>query len=109
MHAADFLRLMYEQGLKFDRALFDPPFSPRQLTECYSALGHSLTLGEVQDLWGIMRDAIDLVLKPGGIVIGFGWNSIGMGRKRGYQVIDGLLINHGGNRNDTICLVEQKG
>ena len=36
------------------------------------------------------------------------WNSIRFGRERGFKIIEILLISHGGNRNDTIVIVEQK-
>ena len=48
------------------------------------------------------------MIRPGGIVVSCGWNSNGMGIKRGYILREVLLVAHGGNHNDTICTVEQK-
>ena len=45
---------------------------------------------------------------PNGIAMCFGWNSSGVGKKRGMQLIEVLLVAHGGSHNDTICTVERK-
>ena len=31
-----------------------------------------------------------------------------MGNKRGYEIIEILLVSHGSAHNDTICVVERK-
>ena len=54
------------------------------------------------------RDVLAEKIKDNGIVISFGWNSIGFGKKRGFKIIEILLVAHGGNRNDTIVTVEIK-
>ena len=41
-------------------------------------------------------------------VITFGWNSGGIGKKYGFEIIRILLVPHGGWHNDTICTVEVK-
>ena len=38
----------------------------------------------------------------------FGWNSSGVGIKRGMKLIEVLLVPHGGSHNDTIVTVERK-
>lgn len=48
------------------------------------------------------------IIKRGGIAISFGWNSVGLGKKNGFEIIEILLVSHGGNHNDTICTVERK-
>jgi hypothetical protein len=47
-------------------------------------------------------------MKPNGICISFGWSSNGIGLKRGFEIVEILLVAHGGNHNDTMCVVEQK-
>ncbi|GAH81276.1 unnamed protein product [marine sediment metagenome] len=47
-------------------------------------------------------------IKKGGIVISFGWNSGGFGKNREFEIKEILLVAHGGNHNDTICVVEVK-
>ena len=39
MEARDFLQHLVETSVKADVVLFDPPYSPRQITECYSGIG----------------------------------------------------------------------
>ena len=41
-------------------------------------------------------------------MISFGWNSIGFGKNRGFEIIEILLVAHGGTKNDTIVTVERK-
>jgi hypothetical protein len=55
-----------------------------------------------------VRDAAHDILRPGGIVLSFGWNSTGMGVGRGYEMFDMLIVCHGGAHNDTICIAERK-
>ena len=86
--------------------LFDPPYSPRQLKECYDNLG--MALHNTNSCFGDWKDAIARVIMPGGICISFGWSTNGLGKKRGFEILEILLVAHGGNHNDTIVLVEKK-
>ncbi len=86
-------------------AVFDPPYSPRQLKECYKGKGEYDTKNSTWSKW---KDLLVKKIKVRGIVISFGWNTNGMGKGRGFKIIEILLIAHGGNHNDTICVVEKK-
>lgn len=110
MDAEAFLKLMAADGVKADLVIFDPPYSPRQISECYKSIGMEVGMKETQSalLYKRVRDAIDPVLSDGGIVLSFGWNSVGMGIKRGYEIEEILLCCHGGAHNDTICTAERK-
>ena len=48
------------------------------------------------------------ILKPNGVALCFGWNSNGVGKTRGFEMQEVLIVPHGGSRNDTICTVERK-
>ena len=87
--------------------LFDPPYSPRQLKECYDSLGMTLHDSK-SSVWSKWKDEIARVIKPGGICISFGWSSNGLGKKRGFAIEEILLVAHGGWHNDTIVTVERK-
>lgn len=87
--------------------LFDPPYSPRQLKECYNSLGMSLHDSK-SSVWSEWKDAIARIIKHKGICISFGWSSNGLGKSRGFEIIEILLVAHGGNHNDTIVTVEHK-
>ena len=93
-----------------DVALFDPPYSPRQIKECYQQIGRKCGTEDTQNarLYKRVKDGLDMVLKPGGIAICFGWNSMGFGVTRGYELQEVLLVPHGAAHNDTIVTVERK-
>ena len=40
--------------------------------------------------------------------ITFGWNSTGLGKKRGFEITRILIVCHGSMHNDTICTVEER-
>jgi hypothetical protein len=110
LDAGEFCLLMQGERRRFDSALFDPPYSPRQISEVYQSIGREVTGKDTQNaaLYKRVRDALDPLIKPGGVVLSFGWNSAGMGRGRGYELIDMLVVCHGGGHNDTICIAERK-
>lgn len=58
--------------------------------------------------WSKTRVSIAEILKPNGIVLNFGWDTIGMGKKRGMEIIEIMLVSHGIGHNGTICMAEQK-
>ena len=93
----------------FDGVLFDPPYSYRQVSEHYKAVGIKPTqLDTSNNFYNRVMNAICDKIKNGGLAISFGWNSNGFGKNRGFEVIDGLLVAHGGHHNDTIVTVERK-
>lgn len=104
--ALDFLKKF--ETASVDGVLFDPPYSPRQVRECYDSIGAGLTWDGRVSFWSDAKNEIARILKPNGKVICFGWNSMGCGKKRGFEMQRILLVPHGGSRNDTICTVEIK-
>ena len=91
-----------------DMVLFDPPYSLRQLKECYQSIGRAITGEESRLVYTQWKDEIARVIRPGGKCISFAWNSGGLGMSRGFEIERILLVAHGGNHNDTICTVERK-
>lgn len=110
MDAEEFLIYLADRGIEADLVLFDPPYSPRQISEHYKAIGREVTAEDTQNarMYRRVRNAIDRVIRPGGVVLSFGWQSIGMGLERGYLPLEILLVPHGGGHNDTICFAERK-
>lgn len=105
--ALDFLKMFADASV--DVVLYDPPYSPRQVSECYKGVGREVTFIDTSGAWRRKHlDEIQRILKPGGMVFCFGWNSNGVGKKRGFKMIELLLVAHGGSHNDTICTVEVK-
>jgi hypothetical protein len=87
--------------------LFDPPYSPRQLKECYNSIGQTLH-DTKSPVWKIWKDEIARITEPGGHVLSFGNNSMGIGLTRGFEIERIRMIPHGGNHYDTICVAERK-
>jgi hypothetical protein len=108
--AEAFLESLAAKNVNADLVLFDPPYSPRQISEHYRAAGITATQEDTQSgrLFKRVRNAIDRIVLPSGIVLSFGWQSIGMGEVRGYDLIETMLVAHGGGHNDTICIAERK-
>jgi hypothetical protein len=105
MCALDFLRQYDDNSV--DMVLFDPPYSPRQLKECYDNIGQSLHDAK-SSVWSNWKKEISRITKPGGIVLSFGWNTVGIGMSRGFDLTDILMVSHGGMHNDTLCTKEVK-
>jgi len=110
MDAISFVDMLISQNIQCDVVLFDPPYSPRQVSEVYQSIGIKTTSEHTQTarLYKQVKFRLARVLKPGGISISFGWNSIGFGKKLGFKIIEIKLISHGGAHNDTIVTVEEK-
>lgn len=107
LDAIEFLNKFKDNSIDF--VLYDPPYSPRQISECYKKLGKTVNMQTTQSsFWGNLKKEISRTIKPGGIVISFGWNSNGIGKTNGFEIIEILMVSHGGNHNDTICTVERK-
>ena len=107
LDALDFLKLFDDSSV--DGVLYDPPYSPRQVSECYNDMGYTVTWDTTKaSFWGNHKREISRIVKIGGKVITFGWNSGGIGYKYGFEIERILLVPHGGWHNDTICTIEVK-
>tara|TARA_Y100000310_G_scaffold31833_1_gene30177 strand:- start:11588 stop:12121 length:534 start_codon:yes stop_codon:yes gene_type:complete len=107
MDALDFLKMFHENTV--DIVLYDPPYSPRQVSECYKKLGMTVNMETTQaSYWSKQKKEIARIIKVGGKVLSFGWNSGGIGKTLGFELKRILLVAHGGRHNDTICTMEIK-
>lgn len=107
LDAFEFMK-MFDTG-SVDGVLYDPPYSPRQVSECYNNVGYNVTWDTTKaSFWGNHKREISRIVKIGGKVITFGWNSGGIGYKYGFEIERIMLVPHGGWHNDTICTVEIK-
>lgn len=107
MDATDFLKTFDDNSI--DTVLYDPPYSARQVSECYKKMGMTVNKETTQNsYWRKHREQIQRILRPGGIVISCGWNSTGIGKKYGFEIIEILLVAHGSQHNDTIVTIERK-
>ena len=105
--ALDFLKRFGDNFA--DGILLDPPYSLRQVSEHYKKAGIKCTGWHTSAGYNSkLKDEVARIVKPGGKAICFGWNSNGLGKKRGFEMTRILLVPHGGSKNDTICTVEIK-
>ena len=99
LDALEFLRNFKNNSL--DGILLDPPYSFHQVVQCYEGYGKRKKISMVYD-------EASRILKENGYAITFGWNSNGVGKKRGMEIIEICLLAHGGSHNDTIVTIEAK-
>ena len=105
LHAKEFVAQLTGE---YYGCLFDPPYSLRQVKECYDKIGIKLFQEDTQRFPQNVIELIAPKIKTNGIVITFGWNSQGFGKKLGFEIIEILLVAHGRSHNDTIVVVERK-
>tara|TARA_R100000654_G_scaffold30850_1_gene55732 strand:- start:481 stop:975 length:495 start_codon:yes stop_codon:yes gene_type:complete len=107
LESLEFLKLFETNSI--DGVFFDPPYSPRQISECYKGFGKKVLIEDTQSsFWSIRKAEIARLLKPGGLCLSFGWNTNGIGKKHNFEILEILLVAHGAAHNDTICIVEKK-
>ena len=107
LEAVDFVQQMRRETVH--GAIFDPPYSLTQVARSYESLG--LKFKSKQDPTGgftKVRSRLGNLLPVGGICISFGWNTVGLGKTRGFELFEVLVCCHGGKRNDTLVVVERK-
>lgn len=108
MECEDFLQMLIHDKVRADLFLLDPPYSPRQVKECYDSIGRKMAM---EDAWGgaarkRRRLLIEQICLPGSVVLTFGWNTTGMGPA--WEIEEIMLCAHGSDHNDTICMAERK-
>jgi hypothetical protein len=110
MKAEFFLQMLVEQEVKADLVIFDPPYSMTQCKRAYESFGYKFTYDDSLYVinWTREKNLISKLLPKGGIFLHFGWNSNGMGLKRGFHIEEILLVSHGSAKNDTICMAERR-
>lgn len=105
--AEAYVRELIGKGVRADCVIFDPPYSPRQISECYKSVGRAVTMEDTQNarLYARVRRALAEILVPGGTALTFGWQSGGFGKA--FRTTEILLVQHGGAHNDTICVAQE--
>jgi len=104
---ADAFLERFDDGEVDGGVIFDPPYSPRQIKEMYENVGQDVAMDDVQStFYSRKRDEIQRVCAKGATVCYFGWDSVGIGKTRGFEKREILIVCHGGAHNDTICTVE---
>lgn len=106
--AEAWVRSLIAIGVRADCVIFDPPYSPRQISECYQSIGRVATTEDTQNggLYRRVRAALADILEPDGLALSFGWQSSGFGKD--WRTLQLLLVQHGGAHNDTICVAQKR-
>jgi hypothetical protein len=108
MDAIEFLDML-EKGRRMpkppniDAVLFDPPYSPRQISEVYKQIGRAVTGKDTQNaaLYKNVKMRLNGLLAKDGIAICCGWNSAGMGK--GYETARPAARNTVATRSTGRC------
>lgn len=87
--------------------IFDPPYSISQVSLSYKDIGIKLDDNPTGG-FPLVRKEIARVVKDDGFVISCGWNTAGIGLQHGFEIIEILIVAHGGCHNDTLCTVERR-
>lgn len=93
-----------------DLVLFDPPYSLRQLKDCYSGIGKHLDLWQTQNMWKEGKDTLASMMKPGSYAISLGWTTSGFGKNRGFEKREVHVFEQAAreDRYSLLLTVEQK-
>lgn len=100
MDAYSFVLMAKEKGWKYDTVVFDPPYNLRKSREKYFGVYTS----ELRKI----KTELPSIINTGGTVISYGYDTTGMGRQRGFELIHVCVVNHSGDHNDTLCIIEKK-
>lgn len=84
----------------FDTVVFDPPFDEKQAETKYDGL-------HAKDVYSALTQFNELV-RPGGLVICFGWNSWGMRSFGAFERVDTVLFQRGPIHRDVIATVDRR-
>lgn len=106
LHAKDFVIGL--NGQKFKGVVFDPPYSLEQVKRSYDSMGVDMAFEDTQSFPNNIKKLIAPKILTGGITITCGWSTVGFGKKLGFEIIEILIVCHGGHHNDTIVTVERK-
>lgn len=85
---------------RFGTVVLDPPYAYRKSMEMYE--------GHVASPFKQLKDALLPIISDNARVITLGYHSVSMGRGRGFEVSEILLMSHGGAIHDTIATVEDR-
>ena len=84
----------------FDTIVFDPPFTEYQSNKHYD--------GQQVGRVSMAKNHFDELLRPGGIVIQFGYTTTCMPMEQGYQRQEAVIWNTLGQMNDYLSTVDKK-
>ncbi|UVF62332.1 adenine-specific DNA methylase [Nitrososphaeria virus YSH_462411] len=99
--ALSFLKFIPSNSIEY--LLYDPIYSDRQQDEMYTIKGTNYKTHP--EYFKKIEEELFRTVKSGGIVLKFMWNGK---RIPGFEKFDGLIVEHGGQHNATICTAHRK-
>lgn len=107
MEAKEFAEMLPRND--YAGVLFDPPYSYRQVSEHYKNIGKKATQKDTcTQFYNRAMNPLADKIKKGGFAISFGWNTNAFGKNRGFEIVEILIVAHGGHHNDTLVTIERK-
>lgn len=100
MDAYEFVLMAKEKNMLFDTVIFDPPYNLRKSREKYFGI-YTSQLRKI-------KTELPSIINENGLVICYGYDTTGMGKQRGFELISVCVVNHSGDHNDTLCTIERK-
>jgi hypothetical protein len=97
--AGDFLQMLLDRGVQADLIIFDPPYTINQIEEVYAGVGkNKFTFEEYSQLgrWNVEKNICNQLLSVGGVFLHFGYHTNGMGKDRKFEILEILMVAHGG-------------
>jgi len=85
--------------MKFDTIIFDPPYNLRKAREKYGGK----YIGSLTKI----KNELPRIMNLNARIIHFGYDTVGMGKCRGFDKLAVCVVCHGGDHNDTLCLVDK--
>ena len=120
MEFCDFAKFLYVRStedyepIMYHGLVFDPPYTLRMLKDHYMdddcAIAETIPLWQTNNMWGNGKDLIAERMVLGSYAISFGYHTHGMGKHRGFQKKEILILEQAGSpdRYDILVTVEQK-
>lgn len=100
MDSYDFVLMAKDRQMFFDTIILDPPYNLRKAREKYN--------GRYIGSFTKIKNELSYLQKPSGIIITYGYDTVGMSKSRGYTKIEVCIVCHNGDHNDTLVIMEKK-
>ncbi len=97
--AQDYLN-EHKDKVRFNTVIYDPPWNERKAKEFYE--------GRYIGKFTKLKEDIAKIVSQGGIIISAGYEISNFGKKRGFEIIDGIIVNPGGEMKPYFVVIEEK-
>jgi hypothetical protein len=107
MESLDFLKSFGDNSV--DLCLFDPPWTLIQISREYKNVGRDVHMRDTSAaFYGDRKKEVARIMKKNGIVVCCAYNSGGIGKTLGFNMVELLICPHGGSHYDSLTTIERK-